>query len=302
MRKVKRHLKELLVLSCNTQQIAYIGREADPSFNMQDVTGFGGHIVVPRQVAADALVEYFDRNERTVYLCGVVFQMEGRGGSGGIIELRNTRPLQAALLESGYRFDEALRRFVRTQEDEKTGDWGYLKPDEEYRLAFMSIDVVGSSELVHTNVKVDIENTLRNLHNWLREIVEAENGRLWYWHGDGGLAAFLEEGGATGALRSSLRILSLLPVFNMSSNELRYENDVRLRIGVHYGVACYDADTARIQSDDIRDTINIEQKHSETNAVFVSDTAYQLASPEVKKFFKDAGSAGFLHLYRNTEI
>ncbi len=302
MKKIKRHLKELLAITLNTQQISYIGREADPAFNLEEVTGFGGHIVIPRKVAADALVEYFDDRERIVHLCSVLFHLNGRGGSGGIIELKGFRPLQLALEEAGFRFDSELQRFVQTQEGRKTGDWGYLKNDEEYRLAFMSIDVVGSSELVQTNLKVDIENTLRSFRLWIRSIIEAENGRLWYWHGDGGLAAYLEEEGVSAALRSALKIIALLPVFNISQNELRYENDLRVRIGIHYGTARYTSDTARIQSDDISETISIEQKHGEPNAVFVSESAFFLASPETKKFFTEDGQYGQLRLYRNIRL
>jgi hypothetical protein len=302
MKKIKRHLKELLSITLNTQQIAYIGREADPAFNLEEVTGFGAHIVIPRKVAADALVEYFDERDRIIHLCSVLFYLNGRGGSGGIIELRGFQPLQLALEEAGYRYDSELQRFVKSQEPRKTSDWGYLKNDEEYRLAFMSIDVAGSSELVHTNLKVDIENTMRNFHLWIRSIVEAENGRLWYWHGDGGLAAFLEEEGVSAALRSGLKILALLPVFNITQNELRYENDLRVRIGIHYGSARYTSDTARIQSEDIREAVVIEQKFGEPNTIFLSETAFLLASPETKKFFTDGGQYGQLRLYRNIRL
>lgn len=303
MKKIKRHLRELLAIALNTQQISYVGCEADPSFNLEEETGFGAHIVIPRKVAADALVEYFDERNGLVHLCSVLFQMNGRGGgAGGIIELKGLRPLQLALEEAGYRFDSQRGRFVQAQGKRKSSDWGYLRNGEEYRLAFMSVDVVGSSDLVQTNLKVDIEHTLRNLRQWLRSNIEAENGRLWYWHGDGGLAAFLEEEGVSAAMRSGLKIVANLPVFNITENELRYENDIRLRFGIHYGTACYSPDTAAIQSDDIRQAITIEQKHGEANTVMVSESAFLLATPEVKKLFTEDGQYGPLRLYRNIRL
>lgn len=302
MKKVRQHLRQLLSLTLNTQQIAYVGREADPAFDIEEITGFGAHIVIPRKVAADAIIRYFSEQNRLIHLCSVLFQLDGKGGSGGIIELRGFRPLELALLESGYRFDKELHRFVRTQEERKTDDWGYLKDGEEYRLTFMSIDVVGSSEFIHTNLKVDIENTLRNLHHWLRFFIEAENGRLWYWHGDGGLATFLEENGANGALRSGLKILANLPIFNMEQNELEYENDLRLRIGVHYGTAQYNSDTARIQSEDIQQSILIESRYCPPNTIMASESVFQLAAPEIKKLFTEEVVSDQLHLYRNLKF
>ena len=302
MKKIKRQLRQFFAVSLNTEQISYIGREADPGFKLEAVTGFGAHIVIPRQVAADAIVDYFDSKDRLVHLCGVLFQLDGRGGSGGIIDLRGVRPLQIALEEQGFKYEQRLGRFVQTQSPRKTNDWGYLKNNEEYRLTFMSLDVVGSSGFVETNLKIDIENTFRNLQSWVRFFIESENGRLWYWHGDGGLAAFLEEEGVSLALRSALKILSRLPVFNMIHNELRYEDELRLRIGVHYGTAHYLSDTARIQSDDIQETIRIEQRFGLPNSITVSESAIQLASAELQKFFSLSARAETMALYRNLTL
>ena len=302
MKKAKKLLQDLLSRSLNTEQIHYVGREVDPSFDLAEVSGFGDHIVIPRQVAAQCVIQYFSARERLLDFVAKLVMLEGGGGSGGIIKLKGIEPIINELREHGFVLDREKGGFIRDQAQSKTQDWGFLRENQEYRLAFVSVDIVGSSELIRTNVKVDVETTIRTLRDFVGTNVELNNGRIWFWYGDGGMAAFIGDSCVQSAVMSCLGILAYLPVYNITRNALREENDIRLRIGVHYGSVVYHADTSKMHSEDMERASRLEDRHGIPNSIILSETAFNLLPDELRKYFQESGSADFGALYQNLTI
>ena len=302
MKKAKKLLQDLLSRSLNTEQIHYVGREVDPSFDLAEVSGFGDHIVIPRQVAAQCVIQYFSARDKLRDFIAKLIMLEGYGGSGGIIKLKGIEPILNELRESGFVLDREKGAFVRDQAQSKTQDWGFMREGQEYRLAFASLDIVGSSELVRTNVKVDVETTIRTLRDFVGSHVEFNNGRIWFWYGDGGMAAFIGDSCVQSAVMSCLGILAYLPVYNITRNALREESDIRLRIGVHYRSVEYHGDTSKMHSEDMERASRLEDRYGVPNSIMLSETAYNLLPDELRKYFQGAGSADFGSLYQSLTI
>ncbi|MCB1140055.1 MAG: adenylate/guanylate cyclase domain-containing protein [Leptospiraceae bacterium] len=302
MKKAKKLLQDLLSRSLNTEQIHYVGREVDPSFDLAEVSGFGDHIVIPRQVAAQCVIQYFSAREKLLDFIARLVMLEGYGGSGGIIKLKGIEPILNELREAGFVLDREKSAFVRDQAQSKTQDWGFLRDGQEYRLAFASLDIVGSSELIRTNVKVDVENTIRSLRDFVGSHVEHYNGRIWFWYGDGGMAAFIGDESVRSAAMACLGILAYLPAYNITRNALREENDIRLRIGIHYGSVVYQSDPSKMHSEDMERASRLEDRYGVPNAIIVSETAFNLLPDELRKYFQSSGSADFGALYQNLVI
>ncbi len=285
LNKLRRILKEVLIRSCNSDQIAYIGREADLHFNLKEVSGFGEHVVIPKQVAADTIINYFKTEYQILNFISTLYYYEGKGISGGVVVLRDKHKLDKFLEEHNLIYDASLNKFVTSQIDNKQKDWGILEEDTEYRLAFMELDIISSSELIKTNVKIDVEKTLRNFYDFILKIVEIYNGRIWQWYGDGGLITFLNAMGVSSAIKVALQILYQLPIFNLTLNQLRWENKISLRVAIHFGKAIYKEDMNMIDSEDIQFTKQLEHNLGLPNQVIISETAYNLSEMELRKFF-----------------
>ncbi|MFN3604923.1 MAG: hypothetical protein ACK4UJ_09455 [Leptonema sp. (in: bacteria)] len=296
--KLKKILKEVLILSCNTEQIAYLGRETDSRFDLKQVSGFGNHVVIPKQIAAETIVNYFSSEQEILNFIATLFSYEGKGISGGIVTLKEKQKLDKFLYENNIKYESSLNKFIILKRDQKAEDWGFLENSREYKLAFISLDIIGSSELIKTNVRLDIESTLKNFKNFIKEHTEKHNGRIWKWEGDGGLLVFLEEMGVSNAVRCSLEILYSLPIFNLTKNFLRWENLIPIRLAIHFGRAIFFENISLIESDDINITKAIEHSLGIPNSILITDTAYILSQPELRRFFEDYTTFRNLKIYK----
>jgi len=286
MKEVRKALKHILINSLNTEQMNHLGRDLDPSFDMGEVTGFGNKIVIPRQTAAESILRYFNKEQSLINFIAYMISRDGQGMSGGLVQLRGIPRLINLLKEEEWIFDEKSSTFKKDQSLKRTSDWGYLQEGREYLLTVASVDVVGSSELVRTNVKIEVESTLNKMRMFIIHHSEQNNGRLWYWHGDGGIVAFYGNSSCTKAVISMLSVLYNLPVFNIVENELDSESDLRLRIGIHHGSVEYKNDVSSIVSETLKAAQDIEKNCSTANTIAISESVLNQITGGLRSKFK----------------
>ncbi|MDH5657016.1 MAG: hypothetical protein OEZ34_13965 [Spirochaetia bacterium] len=300
MKEVRRTLKQILINSLNTDQMNHLARDLNPSFDMGEVTGFGDKIVIPRQTAAEAILRHFQKDQSLLNFIGYMISRDGQGMSGGVIQLKGISKILGLLKEECWIFDQKSFTFSRDQSVEKTSDWGHMQEGQEYLLTVASVDVVGSSMLVRTNVKIEVESTLSRLRNRIINLAEQYNGRLWFWHGDGGVLAFYGPSSCSSAVTAMISVLYNLPVFNIVDNELNLESDIRLRVGLNYGPVEYRNDVASIVSETIQSAEKIEKNCSPHNALAVSESVYSQLSGPLRSDFSETQckNGGTVHFYR----
>jgi len=298
LKEIRKVLHEVLLLSLNTDQMNHLGRDVDQKFSLAEVSGFGEKIVIPRKVGADCVIDYFSTEESLLRFIAYMISRNGQGASGGVIHLKSLDKLISLLREKKWIYDPEKVRFQRDQSEVKMSDWGFMKEGEEYSLTFCSIDIVASSELVKTNVKVDVEATMSAIRNYVQQYVNDWNGRIWFWYGDGGVAAFYGNQAVSGAALSMISILSYLPVFNITKNELRPESDIKLRIGIHYGQITYLNEAGKMTSADLRLAQEVEKHCAETNTIAITETAMNLLHQETKARFTPSVEHSGLKIYR----
>ena len=293
----RKTLKGLLETCLLTEQINHLGRDMDPEFDVAAISGFGERIVIPRQVAAQCVLDFFRTDEQLLAFTGYMLSRRGLGASGGVIRLQGEQRLLDLLSEKGWLFEENEGRFRKDQSVERTADWGVMQPGQEYYHSFASIDIVGSSELIRTNVKDDVEITMARLRTFIYGHVEKMNGRVWSWYGDGGMAVFFGEDSVARCVLSTMRLLVYLPVFNIAQNELRPETDIRLRVGSHHGTAVYQRDISKVVSPDLRFAMDMEKNRAEPNSLAISDTIFQNLRQEIRSAFQVAEDLGGMKTY-----
>ncbi len=296
LKKIRRVLQRILVSSLNADQINHLGRDVDPEFDVHRISGFDPKLVIPKQIAADCVIRFFSTEDHLIRFIAYMLSRAGHGASGGMVQLKSVSQLIETLREAGWKYDAESSTIAR-ETRMASAEWGALREGQEYFWSFASIDIVGSSGLVKSNVKVDVEYTMALFRAYIQRNIESRRGKVWYWHGDGGVAAFHGDDCVIRCAEAMSAILCFLPVFNIAENQLNAASDVHLRIGVHCGTAPFHADAAKIESDDLRITLAVEKHHALPGTMAVTETALNLMTEESRRFFHAAAEIDFLKVY-----
>ncbi|MBW3622591.1 MAG: adenylate/guanylate cyclase domain-containing protein [Armatimonadetes bacterium] len=96
--------------------------------------------------------------------------------------------------------------------------------------AFLSVDVVGSSEMVNSARELEVEYSFHQFRAWVEGVVKAYDGEITSSAGDGMMCSFAEDRNAIRAARTLQQDLSR---FNAEGNRLPHP--FRIRCGVSAG-------------------------------------------------------------------
>jgi class 3 adenylate cyclase len=139
--------------------------------------------------------------------------------------------------------------------------------DNRQRLSFLSLDVVGSSQLKRISSELAVEFTFGEWRRFIETVVKAEGGELQIAAGDGAMCIFRDE---ASAVRAGQRILSELADFNTQKNRL--PEPLRIRAGVNTGIVAWEPGTpiGFLQSTVIDEAARL-QKETEPNTLALPD-------------------------------
>lgn len=106
---------------------------------------------------------------------------------------------------------------------------------QQRNAAFLSVDVVGSTDLKLGEQPLDVEYTFAKYRAWVEGIVEAHGGRIQVSAGDGAMCLFAS---GESAVRAAREIQDGAAEFNAQSNRLA--RPLRFRCGVSSGQVAID--------------------------------------------------------------
>lgn len=101
---------------------------------------------------------------------------------------------------------------------------------QKVRKAFLSVDVVASSQMVLRGPELEAEYSFNQFREWVEGIVRANNGVVQSAAGDGVMAQFDDD---VDAVRAAKDIQTGLPLFNATHNRL--STPFRVRCGISAG-------------------------------------------------------------------
>lgn len=111
-RELRKHFLNLLVYSSmNTQQFNFLGQSVEGTFDIYKISGFGPTIPLPRQTAAEIIINYFDSEEDVVRLFTVLLQNEGKRFYNAILKIRNRDSFIVFLSKRKWVYDVDLKHF-----------------------------------------------------------------------------------------------------------------------------------------------------------------------------------------------
>lgn len=109
----RRALADVIRTSLNSDQTNYIGGHVDPKFDLRHETGFGKHLAIPAEVAADTVVNYFRNEEDLVRFFEVMINRQGTFVFGSTITIKGKSDFIKLLAKKRWIYDPDLELFFR---------------------------------------------------------------------------------------------------------------------------------------------------------------------------------------------
>lgn len=164
--------------------------------------------------------------------------------------------LEAAPLKGKSR-SALLKEFsVIKKELEKTGR----------NLAFLAIDVVGSTQMKLEEEPVTVESDFNEYHDYVQSKFQKYGYVKASWTPDGVMACFNT---TEQAIQAAQSIIDGLPEFNKSVKMMK--SDFNVRCGINSGFVYYDASTPLEEfSDRVIDIAGHMQKHAAPNTILIA--------------------------------
>jgi class 3 adenylate cyclase len=265
----------------DVQTMEDIGRRLlNRYYDLHERTGFQSSIPVPKLDAARQVINDVRASGKFLEFVNLLLQMQEQGLVGRTYQLPHLRELVRGVHDLGFDYDQETRMFVEDPRVRKSPNWGVLREGEPYVFTFVRLDVVDNSTLVRRFARQRVEQAYGDLAAIVGRCVDRQNGRVWSWEGDGGLAAFFFSNKNTVATLAAMAIIHELFFYNHLMPRL--EVPLEVRVAVHNGVAEYTSNVEEIKKNEtIKRTIQIESKYTRPSSVTVSNTVYTTLEPRV---------------------
>ncbi len=288
--QVKGILIDILSKHFSTEEIDNLGKEIFQKFNAHLLSGQPFGTVLKPEVAAKTIVEYSIKQEKIKELVEFVIRI-GLGKKIGIcageINKESLDELLKVLSSFGFHFASSRGILEFTNEQD---NWGYLEENKEYYFSYMSIDIVGNSQIQNKYEKDKIQDVYTRLYKLIKVVIELYNGKVWNWAGDGGIAAFYLNPIEESAVLAGIKIFLELFLFNLNEERNKFDEPIQLRIGIHSGKSIYKENKGLILSDAINFTAHLEKYFTEPNHISISKEIYDGLNPRLQLIFKRKGT------------
>lgn len=216
----------------------------------------------------------FLRGHRTL---GKLMPAPQAAGAGDLaLGIHDPAGLEGMAADSAQAREQLLKRYREIE--------GALKTAKRKRCAFLSVDVVGSTQMKIGQRETEVAATFQAYEEMLRKIFEQYGAWKQAWTPDGVMICFLNLDLAVAAAQ---RILQSLTHFNESDNKLR--TPFKVRCGLNEGeVPIYEDSRLEKIAERVIDVAGHMQKQGAVNALWLGEEVYNLLSD--KSGFRPTGS------------
>ena len=281
-------LTELMAKNITFKDMEAIGGYLfkDRAYNLHTAAGIAEKVSISPLNAAKILIEQAEAKGRLKELFVFVIELDGSMMNGRMVALPGIENMLYRLTRSGQYYDFAHRKFIDVDDHRTLVSWGALRDGREYPVAIASIDICQNSELVKKYKSNVMEKVYYQLWEFLRAKLDAWEGRIWSWAGDGGILAFRGEENVFRAVSCCLDILSGLSVFNMQPSK-PIKDEIFLRIALDFGPLKFFTDTGKIVSEVINYAAHLEKKGTKPKNLSISDAVHNRLTPAMQKIFAE---------------
>jgi hypothetical protein len=255
------------------EMIVRLARIVIPGYDIHRQSGIPENIPITAQTAAEQVVKDIIMAGRYLQLIELLIKIDTSGYMGREYPLLYMRDLIKTILAEGYSYDSVTGLFMENAQNQISANWGRLVPGDEFQLALLRLDIVQNSELVRRHEKKAVEATYGDLRTIVSQAVLPRMGRLWFWEGDGCLAAFVFGKKERSAVLAGMEILHNLFFYNRLLNTLG--SPLRVRLAVHGGPVKFAEDPMELKKNEtIREIAEIESQYGKPDALIVSSNVF----------------------------
>ena len=288
MAGLREEISKFLVSNMQAEQIRHTAEKYLSGFNVRRFAGVSQAISLTKISMAEAVLDYINRDEGMLDYVAHLMRLDGRGaGSAGMLHLRNLDAFLQKIRNFGWNYNQHFGRFEKDQSRVKTRDWGILRHNRYYHIAFVDLDLVKSSELSrHLDVRT-LSDLFSDYRAFAEEVVHLFDGRVWEWSGDGFLVAFQGQNSTERAFRFALSFLRRLVLFQYRFGRLVSGQELRVRIGADFGESLFDIDHPGENEHHALMARKLQEEISLEGSLSVTGHFYQTLSPEYQAFFRE---------------
>ena len=275
--------------SMDVRTMTHMIRELFPGYDIYARTGFPESIAIPNLDVAKQIIDDVIAADLFPTFTAMLIQAQEEGLMGRKYNISYLRDIVKGTFEQGFIFDQVNRLFVEDPKVRHSRNWSVLKPNVEYTIAFLAIDIVGNTKLVRTHSKDVIRATYQDLRDLVQGCIGKRNGRIWDWEGDGGIVAFFFGNRNLSAVLSSMEILHELYIYNKTRCSLN--EPLSVRIGVHSGSCEYTDNLEYLKKTDIvKETAALQEK-GKSDTVGISIVVKVMLDEIISQKFKTVGNS-----------
>ncbi|OQX29763.1 MAG: hypothetical protein B0D92_01935 [Spirochaeta sp. LUC14_002_19_P3] len=282
-------LKNLLIetISGNmpSDQIEALGQMLIPSFSIYELSGKGKNFTIAPKTAAELLVNIMIEKKHLESFIKLLVELDEETIGGKEIHIQGLEYFLQNLANIGYIYDPVKRKVIPLKKDIKQSpSWGVLKNKRTYHFAVLSIDIVGSSELVREFGREKMEKFYAFFGSVMRERLTAYDGRIWSWAGDGGIVAFTFKQPELNAVQFSIEMQRIVLLVNTNARN-PISRDVAIRIGVNAGDIVFLMDTGRMVSDVINLAAHLEKGGANPGMISITGKVWKELPSKMQDVF-----------------
>jgi len=263
-----------LAESMDVRSMIHLARRLIRNYDIYERSGFSTNISIPNKDAASQIVRDMKDNQLMLDFVILLIKIQHTGLGGRKYRVPYLREIVGEIHKAGLIYDHEVEMFFEDPRVRTTRNWGVLREFEEYIFTFLSLDIVGSTNLVRQNPDEVIQSTYSDLRCIVQTVIEKRNGRVWNWAGDGGLAAFYFSNKNNHAVLSAMEIIHELYLYNLV--KCRLNKSLKVRIAVHSGPCQFMRSFGDIKSDTIKKVIEIETKYTKPDSVALSKSVFHM--------------------------
>ncbi len=272
-----------------------LARRLLPNYDVHDRSGYPQSVPIPNQEAAIQVVNDMVEAELFLTFISLLVDVEQKGFIGRNYSFPGLGEIIRGVEEMGYTFDKQSGAFVENQGQRTTRNWGVIRDGEYHVFTFLSIDVVGNSDMVRSYSEDQMARIYDDIRYFVDDCVLARNGRVWSWEGDGGIAAFYQEDSVGAAVHSAIEILHELLLYNAVASDLL--TPVRLRITCHTGQCEYRSILRKMDSQVLKRLREVDAQYAVPDSVTLTHAAYNALDPLVSTMFLTPAASKDVYQY-----
>ena len=122
-KEIKRAFQKLIAVSMSPRQIEDIAQQVDSRFDLYRECGMSRNIPIPRQIAAEAVINFFKRENDIIELFITMLKHENKKLRENILVIQNKNEFINMLKKHKWIYDEYMNRFNRDPFYEKEIDF-----------------------------------------------------------------------------------------------------------------------------------------------------------------------------------